>query len=560
VILLPLLLCFLLPAPAHAQGGAKPPSLQHVERLYAEGRDQELVDLVPASPEISADFDLYRGLALARLGRLEEAKAALAEGHAKAPRRERFLVEMAGVDFKRNDFGTAKNELQEALQLAPGDEYARNFLATLFFLEDNLDAALENWNKLGQPNITALKLDPEPRLRPELLQRAIRIPPVGTLRLGDLRTSRALLDNLDIFPLYRFDLLPSTAGAYAVGFRSIERNGWGASTMGALLSIFRGFPTSIYPEYYNLHGEAINLLSQFRWDENKRRVFASVSMPLDDNPRWRFSFQVDARNENWNLSDTFHGGTVPVSDLNMETIEAGPQLRSVESDRWAWQVGMVYAYRRFRNLANVPAGADEFFTGGGSLEYRSLVQYRLLDSAAHRLTINTTASASFGKNFARGLGGFGTTVGGLEVHWFPRTGGEDYETTAQFRVGRAWGAETLDQLFQLGIERDNNLWLRGIAGTSHGRKGNAPLGREYALWNLETDKIIFDHSLLTVKLGPFLDIGRSADSTGYFGSSGWLWDPGGILKLRVYNSITVIVSYGQNLPSGPHAFYVTASR
>lgn len=560
ILLLLLLLLALFPAPCRAQGGVQTSSNQQIYKLYEEGRDQQIVERFPAAPANPPDVDFYRGLALARLGRLQDARAALLAGRRKAPHQERFWVEMAGVDFKLKAYNSVRKELQAALAIRPDDRYARNFLATLFFLENNLDAALENWNRIGQPRIRALTMDPPPRLRQELLARAIHISPVGILNLKDLRTTRALLDNLGIFPLYRFDLLPYSDNAYSLSFVSVQRNGWGSTWLAALLSVFRDLPTAIDPDYYNLRGEAINLRSQFRWDENKRRVFASISEPLGGDPAVRLDLHVDARNENWDLSNTFHSGSVPLSGLNMERIEFGPELRFVEGPRWKWQASALYNYRRFRNLANVPAGAQAFFSSGGSLEYSSRATYRLVDDPGRRFTLDTGAGAGFGRNFGRGLGAFESAQGSLAAHWFPLTSSDDYETTAQLRAGGAWGPVTLDQLYQLGIERDNDLWLRGIAGSQRGRKGNAPLGREFALANLETDKTLFDRTFWKVSIGPFFDFGRVADSSPYFGSQGWLWDPGLMLRLRVYNSVTLMISYGANLPAGTHAFYVTASR
>jgi hypothetical protein len=115
----------------------------------------------------------------------------------------------------------------------------------------------------------------------------------------------------------------------------------------------------------------------------------------------------------------------------------------------------------------------------------------------------------------------------------------------------------LDELFQLGIERDNDLWLRGHAGTFDGRKGAAPLGRRFFLANWEMDKNIYENGFFTVKLGPFLDSGAVADSSGLFGSRSWLWDSGAQCKVRVLGGLTIILSYGRDLRGGHDAFYGT---
>ena len=49
-----------------------------------------------------------------------------------------------------NGFEPGKT-LRRALRLAPRDDYTNNFLATIYFLEGNLDAALKYWNRSGKP-------------------------------------------------------------------------------------------------------------------------------------------------------------------------------------------------------------------------------------------------------------------------------------------------------------------------------------------------------------------------------------------------------------------------
>ena len=76
-------------------------------------------------------------------------------------------------------------------------------------------------------------------------------------------------------------------------------------------------------------------------------------------------------------------------------------------------------------------------------------------------------------------------------------------------AGRTFGTVPLDELFTLGIERDNDrdLWLRGTVGTRDGRKGSAPMGREYAIAQTDFSRRLFEAPLVKAYLGPFFDIG-----------------------------------------------------
>lgn len=553
-------LCVLFPLqndPSHSAAD----QIATLKKLYTEKRWDEMVQLIPSGSDRPADVDWYLGLAFARLQRWGEAKTAFEAGHAKEPGDKRFLLELAGVAYQLKDFSAAKTHLKTALKIDPSDAYAQNFLATLYFLEDNSEAALQHWNSIGKPQVTAVRWSPEPRVRASLLDRAFTFSPLSVLRLDEFRATQARIENLEIFPRYQLELVPQDDGSFAVSFRSTERNGWGDGALDGLLSLLRGLPyQTIYPEYYNLNRSAFNFLSLLRWDAQKRRAFASFSFPLGDDPRWRFRFYLDGRNENWDIARTFQASFSPISDLKLEKVEAGLEIRSVLNGRLGWRSGVYFDHRAFPRLQGVLPEARPFFTGGFSLKYGAGLDYKILRLPERRITVDSVASAQFGEFLARPLGGFAKFQGSLALHWLPLPRGEDYEMTAQLRAGRTIGLVPFDELFQLGLERDNDLWLRGRIGTRDGKKGNAPLGRNYVLWNWETDKTILRRSFFTVKLGPFVDAGKITDPSRDFVSEGWLWDPGAQCKVRILGSLSIVVSYGRDLRTARNAFYTTVTR
>ncbi|HZE80311.1 MAG TPA: tetratricopeptide repeat protein, partial [Candidatus Polarisedimenticolia bacterium] len=115
------------------------------KQLFEQERWHELVQLLQQAPRNSADLDYYYGVALAHLQRWEEASRALSAGQRLAPNDKRFPIELAGVAFKQKNYGEAKRDLHRALRLDPKDAYANEFLATIYFLEGNLEAALKYW-------------------------------------------------------------------------------------------------------------------------------------------------------------------------------------------------------------------------------------------------------------------------------------------------------------------------------------------------------------------------------------------------------------------------------
>jgi hypothetical protein len=111
----------------------------------------------------------------------------------------------------------------------------------------------------------------------------------------------------------------------------------------------------------------------------------------------------------------------------------------------------------------------------------------------------------------------------------------------------------------LGLERDNDLWLRGHVGTRNGLKGSAPLGRNYFLSNWEIDKTVYNNGLFGIKLSPFLDTGKITDPSGLLGSHVWLVDAGIQLKFSVLG-VGATFTYGKDLRTGNNAFYATTER
>jgi hypothetical protein len=107
------------------------------------------------------------------------------------------------------------------------------------------------------------------------------------------------------------------------------------------------------------------------------------------------------------------------------------------------------------------------------------------------------------------------------------------------------------------MERDNDLWLRGHAGTREGKKGSAPLGVDYTLLQTGFDRTVARFRFLEVRAGPFLDAGRISGPSERFGSSGWLLDTGIAAKIVVAGGLSWSAVYGRDLRGGNGVFYTS---
>lgn len=533
--------------------------LPEIKQLFEAGRWNDVVQALPESPYLEADLQFYRGLALARMERWEEAEKTFEAGVLSYPRDARFLEELAGIAYREKQFARAKRYLRRSLAINPNDEYSNNFLASIYFLQDNLEAALKYWNRAGKPKLSDLAIEPLPKLNPLLLDRAFSFPRGSIWSRDKFLATEALIKSLDLFPGMRFDLEAQTDGTFDLQFHGNERSTWGATKWDGLFSLLRGLPyQSVYPEFYDLDRKGLNWRSLIRWDDQKRRVSTEIAAPMGENPAMRYRVYLQALNENWNLSNTISPGAL--AGVNLEKVIAGAGIQYVASGRWQWDAGTEYSYRRFRSPLGIPAGAAPFFKNGSAIVVRSGIHRSLIRFPEHRFTLDSSATGEIGDFFDEPPDKYGRIQGSLQAHWFPESRGDDLETRLSLHAGRTFGNVPFDELFMLGFDRDNDLWMRGHPGLRNGEKGNAPLGRSYVLMNAETDKSLYRGAFFTLKAGPFVDNGDIYDPSGYFGSPRWLWDAGIQAKFRVLGNFELMLGYGKNLRSGQNSFFTTVFR
>jgi len=534
------------------------------EQLFAQERWAEVAARLGTVKDKSAEQEYEYGLSLAHLERWREAHTALAHGARLQPSDKRFPIELAGIAFKQKGNRQAIGYLRRALRLDAKDDYANQFLATLYFLEGNTEAAVKYWNRLTppKPQIAELQNRPPLRVRPALLDHAFAFSPAALLNLRQLRATEARLDHLEIFLNYRLDLLSRSDGNFDSLLRAQELNGFGDGTINALLRTFRGMPfQEVTPAYYNLHGSAINITSLARWDSDKRRYWAQFSAPLGQTPQWRYRITFDTRNENWQIRNGFAGPAPVLAALNLRREAGSVEIEHLIGWRWQWLLGAETSHRDVRNTVPGAALTPSLLEQGFELKQTARLSYEVLRSPEHRLRISSALFSSAGRLWSQSGESFEKAQASLEAHWLPQLRGDDYETSWRARAGKTFGELPFDELFMLGLERDNDpaLWIRGHIGTRDGRKGSAPLGRDYFLASWETDKNLYSTGFFDFRLGPFVDTGTIESPGTLLGSHKWLVDTGAEGKFRVLG-VGIALVYGKDLRTGNNAFYATLAR
>jgi tetratricopeptide (TPR) repeat protein len=502
----------------------------------------------------TADSLLREGLALAGADRLEDAHRLLGRAAGQYPSDKRFPLELAGVSYREKRNQSARRYLYQALRLDPSDAYANEFLGTLFLLDGNLEAALKYWNRVGKPLIQDVRFSTQSTLDPVLTARAVDLSGGQIFTLRRLWQTESNLERLDVFSGYRFDLTSREDQRYdaSVQLDSISQpfGGW----IGGLLPYLRALPyQTVDVDRYNIGRQAINFASLWRWDPNKRRFNAQLSAPLRADPRYGYRFVLDGRDERWNLTNTYRGAAL--DDLRLRRIEAGGDLVFGLGDRLQWTSGVRTVGRWFDHGDRNPV-----FNGGWSLEPRNRLNYRLMDWPDRRLRVNASATLNAGKLFTRAGPGYGTAGGDVNAAWLPQARGDRWEIEGRIRASMTSGEVPFDEFFQLGMERDNDLWLRGIEGTRAGLKGGAPLGVNYALEQTDVQRTLFHAPFVTVKAGPFFDAGRISGPSPQFGSQGWVQATGIQARIATFDRVSVSLVYGRDIRNGQSVFYTAVTR
>jgi len=534
-----------------------------IQRLLTEERWLEIIQLAESESERPAELNYYYGTALARLKRWDDARKAFLIGLIQQPDDKRFPLELAGVSFRQKNYADAADYLRRALRLDPADTYAHDFLAGVYLLQGNLEAALKHWNRVSKPHIEAVRIEPASRVDPVLLDHAFALAPASTLSLPQLQTTKARVDGLNIFADYRIDLEARPDGKFDAVFRGRERNGWGNTKWEGLISLLRGLPfQAIHPEYFNIGHRAINFESLIRWDAQKRRLRANLSGPFSEDPKWRYRLELDLRNENWDIRSSSSDTAPLLGGFNMRKQAVTAEITSFVNGRLDWSTGVELSHRDFRDINPGAVLTPQLLAHGLQLKHLGELNYELVNAPERRLSVGASASTQIGRIWSQPSQAFAKFQSSLEAHWLPQAEGDDYEMRAKIYAGRTFGAPSFDELFILGVERDNDLWLRSHIGTRDGRKGSAPLGRNYLLSNWEFDKNLYSNPLFSLKLGPFVDSGKitgSSTKMGSLGSKTWLWDAGLQTKVRMLG-VGLAFSYGKDLRSGNNAFYISTFR
>jgi tetratricopeptide (TPR) repeat protein len=541
------------------------PADVEIHQRFSEKNWNEVVRLAAPLSMRSPDVEFAYGMAMAHLQRWDDARAALLVGHRACPQQERFAVELAGIAFQLRHYSEATHWLHIALRLNPRDEYANNFAGTVYLLMGNVNAALKYWNRVQKPEVASIQFDPQLQLQRLILDRAFAFSPAAVLNERDYKTTQARLDAFGIFPSYNIALNARSDAEFDVDFHATERNGPGSGWVQALASTLSGAPyLTVYPAWYNIGRSATNVEGLLRWDSQKRRAWASLSTPMFDLPQWRGVLQLDARDENWAVLNSFTGSSLELGSFDLERQAATAFISGIPSARLQWSAGAEFSHRTFHNVALGTTLTPALLSPGFALNAKGSVRTTVLNVPERRFTIVTGASSQLARmwptqsNVAGAPKLFGKLEGTAKAHWFPQAEGDRYEAQQTLRAGKVFSNAPIDELYLVGMERDTDLWMRGHVGTHDGKKGSSPLANSFFLANSDFYRRIYGNGLISIKAGPLFDIARTIAPASGLPSGQWFFDTGVQAKLTVLGT-SVVFTWGHDLRSGNNAYYGNAA-
>ena len=291
-----LLLIPLAPQPAPAQVEE---AREAIAREDFQGAVGILAPVVADNP--TPDAYLYLGLAHANLTQYDRALELFDEASDRYPDDPRFHSETAGVHLANRDVEQAIDALHRALAVDPDDAYASDLLASVQLSEGEVGEALGTWNQVGQPRIGEITQNFSPGLLHWTVPHSLAFGQGDVLTYSKWRTTQSRLFGSRLFSNVGLELEPSGSGnLYDAIVRTSPRTN---TPTDILIDLVRELPAeSTNLEIWDAAGSGISWKSNFRWDEDRRRLRGQLLVPLPLPGLPFIEFQDVWRSERWDLS------------------------------------------------------------------------------------------------------------------------------------------------------------------------------------------------------------------------------------------------------------------
>ncbi len=465
------------------------------------------------------------GVALGRLGRLEEATIPLTQALPLDNRRADAWVERGGLRFLQGRYAEAISDLEAALERSD-DAYTRDLLATALHLTGRSDEALRQWNRLGQPQLRLLEVQGLEYTRASLVRETIDFEEGGLLDVRRVRRARLLLSELGVFDRVTVRPVPLSGGEADLDVALLDRRGL-ARSKAELISVTAVNLVSHHVQlrYVNLLGRGLAIGGRWRWERNRPDLSLAFEWPRPFGWTGKLLLRSSRGSQGFALTPTF--GTPPEKSLDRRLRSLDLTYRQVLGDGTAVEYGPRVDWRSYAAYtgqrpvyptAGLRASVEASGLGGpaaaagSSLGWETAIEQRVLETyrsqVAGRVSLLSVPAGS-AESFAKGL--LAVTYRGL----LGPNGEEGLERSVlaiRLGLGAASRRAPIDEWFAPGASSDMDLPLRGHRQTRDGLLGVAPLTRRAAIANLEWRQRVLKGLFGELTLVAFCD-------------AAWLWRP-----------------------------------
>ena len=288
-------------------------------------------------PACRSDFD--RALSAAAAGRMGEADRLLAESDCRDD--PAVMRELAGVRLRRGRIAEAIELARRAIRLDPRDSHAARTLATALYVSGEPEAALDAWNRVGEPTVDLVRIAGLRRVAHRAVARQLGIRGGDHLTSRSLRLARRHLGDLPAAALSRVEYAPTGGGRADVVAGLAERAGLPASPVPLAVTALRA---GIYRELALTAVSPLELgetwTAAWRWWDGRPAVSFAFTAPAVLGPPAVWRIAGDWERETYALD-----GTLPLLESREERTGAAlssslwllPDLRGAVRlgfDRW----------------------------------------------------------------------------------------------------------------------------------------------------------------------------------------------------------------------------------
>lgn len=348
------------------------------EAALGEGRYEDARVAYVGALEGGPRYEVLVGLgvALGRLGRLEEATVPLARALALDQRRAEAWVERGGVRFLQGRYLDAVRDLSAALERAD-DTYTRELLATALHLTGRSDEALREWNRLGDPQLRSLEISGLEHTRASLVRQAIALEEGALLDARAVRRARLMLAELGVFDRVTVRPVPLPGAQADLDVALLDRRGLARSLpeLGAVTAV-NLVSERVQLRYVNLLGRGLAVGGRWRWEENRPEIALALEWPRPFGWTGKLRLRSSRGRQGFALSQTPDFPLRSTLDRSLRTL--GVSYRQIVGDGTAIEYGPRLDWRSF-------AGQHPAAASGGVLGWDAAVEQRVLESYRSRM-------------------------------------------------------------------------------------------------------------------------------------------------------------------------------